>query len=53
MYATTEELKKKACRINIQNIKQAIGILMIFISEAKFQKENVFPPTYASILNPC
>ena len=57
MYATTEELKKKAFRINIQNIQQTTGIQMIFISETKSQKENVlanvFPPTYASILNPC
>ena len=41
MYATTKELKKKAFRINSQNIEQAIGILMTFISEIKLQKENI------------
>ena len=28
MYATTKELKKKAFRINTQNIEQAIGLLV-------------------------
>ena len=59
MYATTKELKKKAFRINIQNMQQTIGILVTFIWEIKLQKENVlaksdcFPPTYVSILKPC
>ena len=41
-YATTKELKKKAFRINSQNIEQVIGITVTFISEIKPQKEGFF-----------
>ena len=55
-YATTKELKKKAFRINSQNLKQTID----FISEIKL-KNNIFQQnmtpafseTCAFILNPC
>ena len=40
MYATTKELKKKAFRVNSQNIEQAIKILVIFILEINLQKER-------------
>ena len=33
--ATTKELKKMAFKINIQNIKENVGIQVIFISEIK------------------
>ena len=41
-YATTKELKKIALRINIQNIKQRVGIQVTFILEIKPQKKDVF-----------
>ena len=40
MYVTTKELKKKAFREKRQNIKQAIGIQVTFISENKHK--NIF-----------
>ena len=40
MYAKTKELKKKAFRINSQNIEQSIGILVTFMSEINLQKEK-------------
>ena len=58
MYARTTELQKKAFRINSQNIEQAIGILVTFMSEINLQEEkflakyDCFLPTYASTLNP-
>ena len=39
-HATTKELKKMAFKINSQNIKQNIGIQVIFISEIKPQLER-------------
>ena len=39
-HATTKRLKKMAFRTNSQNIKQAFGIQVIFISEIKPQKER-------------
>ena len=39
-HAATKELKKMAFRTNSQNIKQAIGIQVTFITEKKLQKEH-------------
>ena len=39
-YATTQELKKMAFRINSRNLKQAIDIQVTFITEKKLQKEH-------------
>ena len=40
-YATTQELKKKAFRLNSQNIKQKFGVQVTFILEIKPQKESL------------
>ena len=37
-FATTKELKKKAFALNIQNVKQVIGIQVTFMLEIKSQK---------------
>ena len=39
IYATTKELKNKRFRINSQNIQQATGIQVTYISKIKIQKE--------------
>ena len=39
-YATTNELKKMAFRINSQNVEQVFGIQVTFISEIKPQTER-------------
>ena len=40
MYASIKEMKRKAFRVKIRNIKEAIGIQVTFISENKHQKEH-------------
>ena len=43
MSATTKKLKKMAFKINSQNIKQNVGLQVIFISEIKPQLDHVEP----------
>ena len=45
-YATSEEIKMMAFRVNSRNIKQGIGIEVTFIMETKLQKEHFLPEKY-------
>ena len=51
MYVTAKKLKKKAFRINSQNIKQAIGIQVTIITEIRLQKKHFLAKKHSLLVN--